>query len=188
MTRYLQHTAYRLHMAPRWILAGCCGLILASCSKSHNESENSPAAGRNTIKAVASVPTNSVASLLQIPRSVFSTNVDEGGRDPFFPESTRRLPRLAGSPTPVAKPAQSSWNFLKLTGLWPSRSRPLALINKTTIAPGEEANITVVVPNGPGSPESRNLHLRCLEVRPNSVLISIDGEPGTKELILQSRL
>jgi hypothetical protein len=187
MIRYLQHVAYRLHMAPRWILAGSCGLILASCSKPHNQLENGTAAGRNKIKSVALITTNSTEAQVQVPRSVFSTNVDDG-RDPFFPESTRRLKSSAGFATPVARPVQPPWNFLKLTGLWPSKSRPLALINKTAIGPGEEANITVVVPNNQSIPESHKLLVHCLEVRQNSVLISIDGVPGTKELILQSRL
>jgi hypothetical protein len=187
MIRYLEHAAYRLHKAPRWILAGCCGLILTSCSKSHDDSAKSAVPGQSKTKAAGLIATNSTPVLAQVPRSVFSTNVDQG-LDPFFPDSTRRLLRTAASATPVARPTQPSSNFLKLTGLWPSKSRPLALVNKTTIAPGEEANITVVVQNGHGSPESHRLRVHCLEVRQNSVLISIDGESGTKELILQSKL
>jgi hypothetical protein len=170
----------------RWILAGCCGLMLAGCSSSQNGSENSSGSAQTKSKALVAVATNDAPALGQVPIAVFSTNVNEG-HDPFFPDSTRRLPRLA-SITQTAKPVQQCWNFLKLTGLWPSKSRPLALINTTAIGPGEEASITVLVPSGQGRSESRKLLVRCLEIRPASVLISVEGESGTKELTLQSRL
>ncbi|MCI0537169.1 MAG: hypothetical protein L0Z50_18280 [Verrucomicrobiales bacterium] len=187
MIHFLQHAASRLRLAPRWAPLGCLGLILVSCGKTPNDAEKSNVPVQSKSKGVASVASNSTPEVVQVQRSVFSTNVDEG-RDPFFPESTRRSPRLAGSQPPAAGPAQPGSHFLKLTGLWPSKRRPLALINRTSIAPGEEANITVFVSNGQNVPESRKLLVRCLEVRQNSVLISIDGEPGTKELILQTKL
>jgi hypothetical protein len=162
MIRHLQHAAYRLHMIPRWILVGCCGLILASCGKSQDDSGSGTVSGQNKNKAMAMIATNSSPAVVQLPRSLFSTNVVDG-RDPFFPESTRRSARLSGSAPPAAKPAQPPWNLLKLTGLWPSKSRPLALINRTSIAPGEVANITVMVPDGQSKPESHKLRVHCLD-------------------------
>src|SRR5438132_5104061 len=103
MIRFLQYAAYRLRTTPRWTFAGCCGLLLVSCSNPHNSSENGAGPGKNKNKTAALVATNSAPAIVQIPRSVFSTNVDEG-RDPFFPESTRRSPRLAGVAAPVFRP------------------------------------------------------------------------------------
>jgi hypothetical protein len=185
MTRFLKSADRRLDVALRWILAGCCSLILTSCGKAPIDSEKTAVRSQN--KTAAATATNSTPAVTQVPRSMFSTNPTEG-RDPFFPESTRRFPRQPEAQNLAAKPAPLPGNLLKLTGLWPNKKRPLALINRTSVGPGEEVAITVFVANGQNSPESRKVLIRCLEVRENSVLISINGEPGTKELTLQSRL
>jgi hypothetical protein len=138
-----------------------------------------PASGTNTTASAAAAP---------VPMSVFATNLD-AGRDPFFPSSTRRVPRptqVAAAATPVAT-ARPSWNLLKLSGIWPSKNRPLAMINRTTVAPGEEHDISIVVTNGGNHTLSQKLRVRCLEVREKSVLVAVDGEPGTKELLMHAR-
>jgi hypothetical protein len=185
MIRCRHKTVQLLAPPPIWAILGLCGVILAGCGKSPSDSDPKEAAktdpGKSAVNEIA-------ANKQSIRHSVFSTNPDEG-RDPFFPDSTRRLPRLARqiAITP-ARPAQAASDFLKLTGLWPHRKRPLALINRTVIAPGEEANITVTIPDAQSRGESRKLLVRCLEVRRQSVLISINGEPGTKELVLKPKL
>src|SRR5206468_1318004 len=128
------------------------------------------------------------ANVVPIPQSFFSTNIHEG-RDPFFPDSTRRAPKPAQLANKTfAQPILNFSSYLKLTGLWPSKRRPLALINKTPIGPGEEAGVTVVVTNGQNRPETHRLVVRCLEIRNQSVVISVEGESGTKELLMQPRL
>lgn len=162
-------------------LAGCGG------NKDTNATAT-PVAARTVPRPVSPEPEAPEAAA-PIPRSVFSAAITDG-RDPFFPDSVRRLPQMvSAAPTTktTARPLPSS-DLLKLSGLYPSGDRPLALINRTPMSPGEEAKVSVVVKDGPGGPESRKLLVRCLEVRPTSVVISVEGEPGTKELFLKSRL
>jgi len=187
MRLFLQRRTDRFLAVPGWLMLGLCGLVLVGCKRPPErvEARRTPVAAKNgeaTASNQVSVATPGVA------HSVFSTNVMDG-LDPFFPDSTRRSPKLVQTPkSEPVRPVQSHSQHLKLTGLWPSRTRPLALINKTPLGPGEEASITVTVPNGQSKPESYKLIIRCLEVRSHSVLISVDGEAGTKELVLQSKL
>ncbi|MFO1500681.1 MAG: hypothetical protein U1G07_20235 [Verrucomicrobiota bacterium] len=58
----------------------------------------------------------------------------------------------------------------------------MALINRTPLAQGEEADVSVVIPNPSSKPEVQKVAIRCVEVRRHSVLISIAGEQGVKEL------
>jgi hypothetical protein len=185
MIRQLKHVVSRQRLAPGWILGCLCSLVFLGCSSSQNGSEKASSSVQGKSKTPV-VATNAAPALAQVPLSAFSTNVTDG-LDPFFPDSTRRAPRPAGVVQAV-KPAQKFSTFLKLTGLWPSKTRPLALINKTPIAPGEEASIGLLVPNSQGQPQSHKLLVRCLEIRASSVLISVEGESGNQELMLQSKL
>jgi hypothetical protein len=58
----------------------------------------------------------------------------------------------------------------------------MALINRTVLAPGEQADVSIVVSNQFSKAEIQKVNVRCLEVRRDSVLISIAGEQGVKEL------
>jgi hypothetical protein len=171
------------------IVLGLCLCFSVGCKRAP---ETPASNAKNPLKTAAknstAVETNAVSVAVVIPKSVFSTNVNEG-KDPFFPESTRRAHLLAErSAVRTSRPVQARSSYLKLNGLWPSKSRPLALINKTSLAPGETADISVMTVNAQNKPESIKVTVRCIEVRKESVLISIDGEPGTRELSLQSKL
>lgn len=111
-----------------------------------------------------------------VPRAEF---VDDPAttKDPFFPNSTRRMVRRSESATPAPPPSASTGLVLK--GFLGSPTRPLALINNQTCAAGEE--VIVRTPGG-------QVKLRCLEIREKSVVIAIEGEPGRKELFLRSGL
>jgi hypothetical protein len=112
-------------------------------------------------------------------RSVFH-NTPQSGRDPFFPDSRRSLAQSVEA-APIRMPTIS---YLKLTGIRASTSRPMALINRTCIAPGEERDVAIVVTNAMSKAEIQKVSVRCMEIRHDSVVIKIGGEHGVKELRL----
>lgn len=112
------------------------------------------------------------------PLSVF---VDEAsrGKDPFFPDSTRRnlQPAVARSNGTDAAPVvpASVYNF-SLKAISGSKLRPLALINNATISVGEATEVRM---------GGRPVRIRCREIRDRSVLIEIDGTGEVRELKLR---
>ena len=105
-----------------------------------------------------------------------------GGKDPFFPASIR-LPRAASdSPSTNQAPRLPLSSYIKLTGIRPSKTRPLAMINQTLFEPGERGEVGVSFPNSSGGNDLQKVRIRCLEVREDSVVIQIEGESGVKEL------
>lgn len=139
-----------------------------------------------TPKKDSKAQTNSVPKVIQIPKSVFTSD-PANGKDPFFPDSTRRNPRAAkpsgdSSNTnlvrgPQAVPAKKPAPDLVLQGLAGSKSQRLGLINGRTFAAGESG--TIVITNGV------SLRLKCIEIRPRSVIVQVDGEASTRELKLR---
>lgn len=169
-----------------------CLVLLVGCGggKSDAQPGNAGAVGRPVVKLVGVDP-DGTEVVSAASKSAFSTALTDG-RDPFFPDSKRRYPKAAtatgiASSKAAAKVLPTSEN-LKLYGLYSAGKRPLALINRTPMAQGDEARVAVTVGNAPGGAELHKLLVRCLEVRSNSVVISVEGEPGTKELFLKSRL
>jgi hypothetical protein len=75
-------------------------------------------------------------------------------------------------------------SYLRLVGLRSGTTRPLALINRTSLAPGDEASVPILVTNALNKVEVQKISVRCVAIRRNSVLISIAGEEGVKELHL----
>ena len=119
-------------------------------------------------------PTNAPpAGEALVPKSVF---VDDArlGKDPFFPKSTRRA--LTQPRGPVEPPPDVDGSF-NLQGLSIVGGRKLALINKRTLAEGEEMDIKT---------KNGILHLKCIEIRERSVLISVRGV--TQEITLRPGL
>jgi hypothetical protein len=106
-----------------------------------------------------------------------------GGKDPFFP-LTQRIPSAAtADPAAVeTKPQLPLSSYLAITGLRPSATRPLVLINDTIFAPGEEGTVQVTIPLSQGGEETHTVRIECLEIGNDSVLIRVDGEPGYKRL------
>jgi hypothetical protein len=105
------------------------------------------------------------------PRAVFEEFA--GGRDPFFPASSRRG-RPISVPTTNA-PALIAHVQLSLKGISVTKP-PLALINNTTVAEGEVADIR----SG-----ARLVKIRCREIRDTSVLVEIVGSEQVQELKLR---
>jgi len=111
-----------------------------------------------------------------VPKSAF---VDDPrtGKDPFFPNSTRRQESLVRvAPTNSVAPITSYLSCLSLKGLSGTKEQPLALINSYTVAEGESVEIKC---------GGQILKIRCREIREQSVLIELDGGSEMKELKLR---
>lgn len=109
-----------------------------------------------------------------VPKSVF-VNIPESGKDPFFPNSTRRLHTLARVVSTTNAPQTSAvWGQLVLKGISGTKAQPLALINSSTIAEGEVADIKWGL--------RQVVKVRCLEIRDSSVLVQLVGTSETREL------
>lgn len=125
-----------------WACGGCVALLAA---------DNAP------------VTTNQPPSKPIPARSVFVD--DPKGKDPFFPNSTRRFAKSAEVVRPVLKAGPQS---VRLGGIVVDQERPVALINNVGFMAGEEKKVRV-----PGGREQ--FTLRCVEIRQNSVIVTIDG-------------
>ena len=108
---------------------------------------------------------NAAPAQLEIPKSVFvmpSTPLE--GKDPFFPHSKRLFASgvVRTNLPPVNPPAE-----LHLNGISGTADRRLAIINNQTFAANEEGD----VPTNRG-----RSHIRCLEIKTDSVLIQVGAE------------
>jgi hypothetical protein len=106
-----------------------------------------------------------------IPQSSFAT---EGatGKDPFFPNSNRRIKR---DDSGKKSPTRDFSSLLKLMGI-AGGVRPIATINNLTFAVGEEQEVKV---------DGGKAKIRVLEIREKSVVISIEKQPQPVELKLR---
>jgi hypothetical protein len=126
--------------------------------------------------AQASEKANAKIGHAIIPQSVFFDKHDSG-RDPFFPNSVRRREVIARVlPTNNVPPMSTILGKLSLKGISGTRGQPLALINNSTIAEGELAEVRC---------DQRLVKVRCLEIRERSVLVELYGTSETRELKLR---
>ena len=109
-----------------------------------------------------------------VVRSVF---IDEPrtGKDPFFPNSTRRAPAAEVAVT-NAPPPSTLFSQLSLKGISGVRGQRFALINSATVGVGEKAEIRA---------GSQSVKIRCREIRDASVLIELVGGTEVRELKLR---
>ncbi len=110
-------------------------------------------------------PTNAAPAQPEIPKSVFIIpTAPQEGKDPFFPRSTRLFSSVVVKTNiqPITHPIE-----LHLNGISGTTDRPLAIINNQTFETNEEGE----VPVHPG-----RARIRCLEIKPDSVLIQVGGE------------
>jgi hypothetical protein len=111
-----------------------------------------------------------------VPQSTFVDKADSG-RDPFFPYSTRRRETVVRAvPTNNIPQINALLEKLSLKGISGVKGQPLALINSSTIAEGELAEIRC---------GHQLVKVRCLEIRERSVLVELDGTRETKEIKLR---
>jgi hypothetical protein len=117
-----------------------------------------------------SAETKSTNSVPQI-RSTFGESTDaKDCRDPFFPESTRLADMAATTGKTVEPPT------LKVPGISGTPGHLLAIINNHTFAAGDEGDVLT---------SSGRVHLRCLEISANSVLVEINGQTHRINLATQ---
>jgi hypothetical protein len=106
-------------------------------------------------------PTNSIVKAPPV-RSVFAVPTNAGeGRDPFFPESSRVF-QLA-----VINSKTVEISSLAVKGFYRDAKGALVIINNHTFAVGDEGDVKT-----PGG----RVHIRCLEIRSNVVVIDINGQ------------
>lgn len=108
-------------------------------------------------------------------KSVFVT--DARAKDPFFPNSARGREAIETLQTTNSTPQPSpAFEKLVLKGISGPLGQRLALINSSTVAIGEWAEIRF---------GQQTVRIRCLEIRDSSVVIALDGTGETKELRLR---
>ena len=106
------------------------------------------------------------------PHSVFALPANpRDGRDPFFPDSSRPY-EVAAAATPRVADVTS----LVLRGFSGSMNHRLVIINNHTFAVGDEGDVVTSV---------GRLHLSCIEIKTNSVVIEIGGQRN--ELIYSNK-
>ena len=122
--------------------------------------------------------TNAVPAEADIPKSVFVDDA-RSGRDPFFPNSTRRNLRPATrTPQLSAGPVTPPQVQLVLRAVLVGQSKRLAQINNRNFEVGEEAEVLA---------GNQKIKIRCLEIRESSVLVRIEGVEEPRELSLRKR-
>jgi hypothetical protein len=99
-----------------------------------------------------------------VPRSVFVVpKTPNEGRDPFFPTSARPYEVK----TQAVQTHFADISSLVLKGVSGPLDHRLAIINNRTLAVGDEQDITT---------SQGRLHIRCVEIKNNSVVLEIGGE------------
>lgn len=99
--------------------------------------------------------TNAIRSVFVFP------STPQQGRDPFFPNSNRPYEHAA-----VATPQVADVSSLVVKGFSGTTTHRLVIINNHTFAAGDEGDVTT---------SAGRLHLRCLEIGSNSVVVNVGG-------------
>jgi len=138
-----------------------------------NAAQGAPAA---IAQKPAAPATNAVPAVVVIPKSVFHDDIASGGRDPFYPQSARRMQSSqTAKDGKVEQPATIKANtLLFLRGIVSgTENRKLALINNRHFAMGETNEVTV---------EGGKLLVQCLEIKENAVVVRIVGKSERYDL------
>jgi hypothetical protein len=116
------------------------------------------------VGATTNAPTAAPAELV-VPRSHFGSVLD-GGKDPFYPGSTRFqrvIPVAPTNPVPVVTLE------VQINGFSGTAARPLVIINSVTFGEGDQQMVTTT---------AGRAEVRCLEIRSQeqTILIEINGQ------------
>lgn len=96
------------------------------------------------------------------PRSVFVMPVSvREGRDPFYPDSTRVYEE-----NPASQQHVVDENSFAVKGLSYEHGHTMVIINNHTFALGDEGDVLTT---------SGRVHIRLAEIRPNAVVIEVNG-------------
>jgi hypothetical protein len=110
------------------------------------------------------------------PPSVFVNDLKQG-RDPFFPNSSRRAqPLAAKTPSPADTRQLGVLDGLTLKAITGTKNRRFAIINTEVYGVGEDHEINVA---------GQRIAVRCEEISDDSVVVSIAGQAAKKELKLK---
>ena len=106
------------------------------------------------------------------PKAVFIDD-PQFGKDPFFPGSTRRAPKLPGRTNTLV----DTHNLpLTVKLILVGQTKKLAQINNRTFEQGEQVEVLA---------GGQKVKLRCLEIHEKSVLVNVEGATEPKELFLR---
>jgi len=116
----------------------------------------------------AQAATKAAPSEPEPPKSVFGNSGNSPqGKDPFFPQSTRRLP----APPQVVSHGTTNQTALvvelELKGISGAANRRLAIINNRTFETGEEGEVASTL---------GLLRITCKEIKDDSVRVLINGQ------------
>ena len=118
------------------------------------------------VRSHAPAAVTNAATTVEIPKSVFVIPINsKEGRDPFFPNSVRVYSTATSAKTNVVTTAANL--VLKLGVLSPNFATIISGTSSRTLAAGEETEFNI-----PGGP----YHIKCLEIKAESVIIEINGE------------
>ena len=162
------------HFMQRICLAAAAfgaAMLLAGCD---NKPAPKPGAGAPPAKTNVAEPAIKAFRTWQT-NSVFDVKL-RNARDPFFPGASPNGAEATGGTN--AAPAAKVELDLRLYGIIGTAANRMALINHRPFAVGEEARVPVQ--NG------EKVTVKCLEIREESVVISIKGREASerKELYL----
>jgi hypothetical protein len=132
-------------------------------------------AAQQTSKPAPSAP--APADPIQTQAVFVNPRNPQEGRDPFFPRSD--LPYTRYHPQVTTNRAVSVSADLKLSGISGSSEHRLAIINNKTFEINEEGDVTS------GSDKVR---IRCLEIKPESVIIQFVAGGLRREIHLRRGL
>lgn len=130
-------------------------------------------------KAAAPAPAGKAHALLGIalPESQF-VNEASMGKDPFFPDSSRRAPKAPVLTKAVVTTVNRS-SLLTLRGISGPPARRIALINNLTFVAGEEGTVRT---------SAGTLKIRVQTVEDKIVTVLIDGDTQPRELVLDDKI
>ena len=114
---------------------------------------------------------------IQVQANFINPHGPQEGKDPFFPKSMR--PYESIQPVTPTKQPLSVTADLKLSGISGSADHRLAIINNKTFEIGEEADVT----SG-----SDRVRIRCLEIKPDSVIVQFVAGGLRREIHLRRGL
>jgi hypothetical protein len=113
-----------------------------------------------------------------IPQSVFVDDPSQG-LDPFFPDSTRRQQSAAKASTEAPLSGSKITATLNLRGIvMGNRNRRMALINNQIFEAGETKTNAFLI-------EGVSVSVHCLDIREDSVLVTVGSKPDRYELSLR---
>jgi hypothetical protein len=142
---------------PFLLAALATGLAWASGATASAADTKAPPATKAIPEKKAAISTGfgNIPSVFVLPTSV------RDGRDPFYPESVRAVENAMATAHTV------EITSLKVPGVSGTPGHLFAIINNHTFAVGEEGDVKTA-----GGP----VHLRCVEIQNNVVIVEINGQ------------